>query len=674
MKRNRKFNLFGWLAVSTLLLTTACAGVADLDGAQANVNGSNTVTFTIQPQTQTGGMRDANDPDDLTKNITISRGDKIDVLIFAVYKKVDNDWVVQPKYSKGDISKYATTLKGYTLQTDNSGKSCQTVIDATRDNYPMTLQFVFDDDGVYKVAFWAQSGNTSAFDLSNGLDKVQVIYANAENNDELRDAFCEVSGEVTAGMSTPQTVTLTRPFAQINVGTAGWDYEGAAYLRPSQTSYTESNITVKGVAQYYNVVNGYAYGQSTNAVFKENTIPAFINVYGTDAWNNLTYKPFEKDEEFLRVHVSADHIGNNAAEYDPYRGWKFFNDYRLDNTIKDGEEQSSKEKYEAGIYPDTEVFKYLSMCYVLPKPTSGISSAPARIEGTGGEGALNAGGTGSTVDVEFTFYGIEMKDGKFDTSTDNYDPSKWLNQKFVVNNVPVQENWRTNILGNSFFTFSPKFYIDVVPEYMGDYNYNSEYEDEDGNTWGPPTDKDWPTEEGYIYSVKFNGKDEQSTTDEKYEGNFFYFGDVQKDASGKDIGGNKHDFNAKFSGKYNNDNYTSGLKMEGSTLIQFTTSLPANVLIVQSTWESNNVKQTIKFDDVELPISSATTPSGSTGVRLYTLSEVESGTHKITRGSGESGVFYVEVQTLTDIVDDSINEGSDVEDGDYYKKDDSANK
>ena len=42
---------------------------------------------------------------------------------------------------------------------------------------------------------------------------------------------------------------------------------------------------------------------------------------------------------------------------------------------------------------------------------------------------------------------------------------------------------------------------------------------------------------------------------------------------------------------------------------------------------------------------SATTPAGSNGVRVYTLTGIGADTHKITRGSGESGLFYVEVKT-----------------------------
>ena len=139
------------------------------------------------------------------------------------------------------------------------------------------------------------------------------------------------------------------------------------------------------------------------------------------------------------------------------------------------------------------------------------------------------------------------------------------------------------------------------------------------------------TGETKTYSVSFNGTDKQST-----EG-YFSFGD------------GKHSFNSKFIGKYNDVDFTQGLKMEGTTLVQFTTTAPTStIIIVQSDWESNEVAhgtpKTIKFDGTELDVSTAAKPEGSEGVLVYTISGIGTGTHKITRGSGESGIFYVEVR------------------------------
>ena len=134
------------------------------------------------------------------------------------------------------------------------------------------------------------------------------------------------------------------------------------------------------------------------------------------------------------------------------------------------------------------------------------------------------------------------------------------------------------------------------------------------------------SEQADTHIVSFNGSDIEIPAD-----GFFSYGTAE----------NKHNFNNKFIGTYDGMSFNSGLKMEGSTVINFTTTLTATVLIVQSTWSDH----TIKFDGETLALSSAVAPSGSEGVRLYTLTGVPAGNHSITRGSGESGLFYVEVRT-----------------------------
>ena len=134
-----------------------------------------------------------------------------------------------------------------------------------------------------------------------------------------------------------------------------------------------------------------------------------------------------------------------------------------------------------------------------------------------------------------------------------------------------------------------------------------------------------PTPGGTTYTVSFNGADIESPA------GFFSYGD----------GDAKHNMNNKFAGSYDGMEYSSGLKMEGSTVIEFTTATTSTITIVQSTWSAH----TLKLDGQELDVVSATTPSGSSGVRVYTVADVAAGNHKITRGSGESGILYVEIKT-----------------------------
>lgn len=136
----------------------------------------------------------------------------------------------------------------------------------------------------------------------------------------------------------------------------------------------------------------------------------------------------------------------------------------------------------------------------------------------------------------------------------------------------------------------------------------------------------WPDNIRRPY-VAFNGVDVQSKPDYyTFDGN--------------------HNFNTKFTGcTYDGITFTKGLKMEEGTTISFYSgniANPVTVTIVQSDWESNEVAHgtpaTIQFDGTPLDVANATS---ITGGKVYTIKNVTERTHTITRGSGESGIFYV---------------------------------
>ena len=630
--------MFGWLAASALLLTTACSDNVALDVAHGDTNGANTVTFTIMPQTQELGTRADGDLD--TRNKYISDGTKADMLIFAVYKNTGTDdnpiWEPDPEFSKG------SQIEG--VKTEDLGYA-QNAIEV--DKYPVTIQFyVTDNEAEYKVAFWAQSKDCKAYDTQD-LQRVKVIYDNAKNNDELRDAFCAVTENVfTGNTKETQEVTLRRPLAQVNVGTAGWDYEGAAFLKPSPVSYTQSKITLSGVAQYYDILTGSTLDETalnaaiaanpekfgeegsedrkptTDATFDFNLIPAFIQDTAEE-WKT-TYKPVT-NEEFLQVDVNRNgQIDGYWAndKNNQYVGWDLYDGYRKGNSrvlVQDEEgnyiSKTSKDLYNEGIMPTTEMYKYLSMCYVL---------VPTQTTNEDGSSTLNK--------VTFEAKGFKETAKGEDTATEPDEDTSGeegvVKTVFTIHNVPVRKNWRTNILGNDFFTAVTTFHLDIVPEYFGDYNYN-------GWQYGTPDQGgSWPEEK--TYTVTFNGQNNESTN-----GFFKFYGN--------------HNFgNGKYTGTYNGTSFTSALKMESSTEVVFTVPTRSVVLIAQCTTTTSNGKttentNTIKINGEPLPISSATTPDNSKNVRLYVVS-VPTGENKITRGNGESGIFSVEVKTF--IIDD----------------------
>ena len=132
--------------------------------------------------------------------------------------------------------------------------------------------------------------------------------------------------------------------------------------------------------------------------------------------------------------------------------------------------------------------------------------------------------------------------------------------------------------------------------------------------------------------VAFNGTDKQSKPD------YYTFT------------GN-HNFNEKFNGcTYGGITFDKGLKMENGTTISFNVGAfassdnSATVTIVQSDWQDethpHGTPETIMFDGGELNVANAVSIPGG---KVYTIKKVAYGSHTITRGSGESGLFYVSV-------------------------------
>ncbi len=202
-----------------------------------------------------------------------------------------------------------------------------------------------------------------------------------------------------------------------------------------------------------------------------------------------------------------------------------------------------------------------------------------------------------------------------DANAYTLDPAKYYTNIEVYANSLVQD---IMLSGNADTE-------DAAKEYYPAYTKTDGTKSEVINTLGLDLSDNGPapSTEGSTYTVSFNGSDIESPT------GFFTYGD------------GKHNFNSKFTGTYDGLQFNQGLKMEGTTVIAFTTTATATVTIVQSVWSTHS----LKFDDQELTAASATTPTGSQDVRVYTLAGVAPGSHEIRRGSGESGVFYVTVVT-----------------------------
>lgn len=479
-----KNHILGLPVITALMLAAACADNVDLDNRyQIPDENEKVVSLVIEPQKQNliGGTRADGD-------FTISDGSHIDVIIFAVYSKgpEDKDFKLDPTFKKGEDK--SITIKNNKI-TLGDGQNAYEISDPLK-FFPKRLEFVVKDDYTYKVAFWAQSSECKAYDATV-LSKVKVSYKDALNNDELRDAFCAVSDEFSVSDNKKtKPVILKRPFAQINVGTTGWDYEGAAVIKPKKTIYTQTSVEVSGIAQCYDVVNKKTVEDKTypllnNVKFNMNRLPALVNVADgiSDIPSELGYLPGDKgNNEKFSEHFLYVKLDGTDEEPFKYWGWDEYNKF-LDALLEEVRKDKDKSIEDIlGVQPDTETFKYLSMCYVLVPEASELKDGPV---------SYGSVLTSLKVEIQGLLYNEEEK--KF-----NKPSEKPMGLFPTVNNtityVPVQKNWRTNILGNNFFTITTQVIVDVVPVYSGEYDKEGK-DKEDG--WLNITDRN-PGDNGWV--------------------------------------------------------------------------------------------------------------------------------------------------------------------------------
>ena len=94
-----------------------------------------------------------------------------------------------------------------------------------------TVELTLTTGNTYDVLFWAEAPD-APYEFDPVEKKVTVDYDGAVSNDENRDAFYARTTFTVTGKQT-ETVTLTRPFAQLNIGTADYAESAKAGYTPS---------------------------------------------------------------------------------------------------------------------------------------------------------------------------------------------------------------------------------------------------------------------------------------------------------------------------------------------------------------------------------------------------------------------------------------------------------
>ena len=102
----------------------------------------------------------------------------------------------------------------------------------------------------------------------------------------------------------------------------------------------------------------------------------------------------------------------------------------------------------------------------------------------------------------------------------------------------------------------------------------------------------------------------------------------------------KFNFNTKYTGTYNGETISKGLKMEGTTKLMFTSTAESTVTIVQSL-TSNGTNKAIALDGTLLEDRTDVTADNA---GIYEIKNVAAGAHTITRSGNESGIIYIKVE------------------------------
>jgi hypothetical protein len=137
----------------------------------------------------------------------------------------------------------------------------------------VSIQLQLVEGKKYDVVFWADyQGSPYKFNPEGAT--ITVDYTDISANSESLDAFyghetLEVKGAVS------KSISLYRPFAQINIGTNDWDQAKAAGYEVTQSAVTVTDVNTK-----LNLLTGRVAGESTDVTFGMGNIAASDNNSG----------------------------------------------------------------------------------------------------------------------------------------------------------------------------------------------------------------------------------------------------------------------------------------------------------------------------------------------------------------------------------------------------------
>ena len=172
------------------------------------------------------------------------------------------------------------------------------------ENGQATLSLTLVSSQTYNFIFWAQNKDCGAYDVTD-LKSVKVDYSviAANGNQDKFDAFYAVK-EIAVTGPINETITLYRPFAQLNFGSNTME------TTFGDVTVGATSITVSRLATTFNTISGYGEDEVTDVEFKATglaTDAESLVVAGTPyTWISMNYMLMMADHDAVEVNAVFD--------------------------------------------------------------------------------------------------------------------------------------------------------------------------------------------------------------------------------------------------------------------------------------------------------------------------------------------------------------------------------